>query len=79
MEISFGLAEEVIKNSASLQCRNIHGDFAFIGLTNSMEYVLYIYCVDEDGFRKIKRARIATIDEENIFFYALSGGQNGKS
>lgn len=77
--ISFGLAEEVIRNSVSFQCRNIHGDFAFIGLTNNMNHVLYVYCVDEEGFRKIKRARIATIEEENIFFFALSGGQNGRS
>ncbi|HXH73850.1 MAG TPA: hypothetical protein VNJ08_02725 [Bacteriovoracaceae bacterium] len=73
--ITFLQAKEVIENQASVQIRNLHGDFAYIGLTDDLMKIIYVYCIEEDGFRRIKRARLASNIEAAAFFAALAKGE----
>jgi hypothetical protein len=44
-----------------------------------MRMILYVYCIDEDGLRRIIRARTATLSEQYIFFKYLAGVKNERS
>jgi len=78
-DLDFTLAKQIILNNLSISVDNIHGDCSYIGLTDNMEEVLYVYCIDEDGISRIIMARRATPLEKNAFFDLISGVQNEES
>lgn len=58
-KVNFKEAREVVLNSSSLKLRNIQKDYSFIGPIDNLNKILTVYCVKEDGFRKILTARKA--------------------
>jgi hypothetical protein len=75
-DLDFTLAKQIIINNMSITVSNIHGDNSYIGLTDDMKEVLYVYCIDEDGFSRIVMARRASTLEQNAFFDLISGANN---
>ncbi len=75
-DLDFTLAKQIILNELSISVDNIHRDCSYIGLTDNMKEVLYVYCIDEDGISRIVMARRATPLEKNAFFDLISGAQN---
>lgn len=75
-DLSFDLAKEIIMNTLSISVENIHGDFSYIGMTDDLLEVIYVYCIDEDGMTRIMLARRATPLEKNLFFDFISGDDN---
>ena len=71
--ITFEQANEVVENQSSFMVANIHGDYLFIGLDYAMEVVIKVYCIDDDGFRRIKRAERANASEADAYFAKLAG------
>lgn len=78
-DLSFDLAKQVILNELSLALDNVHGDYSYIGLTDDMLEVVYVYCIFEDGITRIVLARRATSIEKNSFFDVISGASNEKN
>ena len=74
--LDFTLAKQIILNNLSISIENIHGDNTYIGLTDNMKEVLYVYCIDEDGLSRIVMARRASVIEQNAFFDLISGVNN---
>jgi uncharacterized DUF497 family protein len=71
--VNFTEAREVVLNQSSLSIPNIHGDYFFLGPTDRLDKILAVYCVLEEGFRKIVKAKKADKDESNTYFNHLSG------
>ncbi len=71
--IDFSKAKEVIFNKSSLSIPNIHSDYCYIGTTEDLKDVLYLYCKKEDEFIRVTMARKAADDEKNEFFKKLRG------
>lgn len=74
-DVSFGPAVEVIENESSVKVSNIGGDAAYIGPTNDLKSILYVYVVLNEGFRVIQYARRATPKEIDSYFLMLRGGK----
>ncbi len=73
-KVNFKEAREVILNSSSLKLRNIHKDYTFIGPVDGLSKILAVYCMKDDGFRRILTARKAILKEENAYFSFLAMG-----
>lgn len=78
-DLSFDLAKQIIMNNLSIAVENIHGDYSYVGLTDDMLEVVYVYCIFEDGITRIVMARRATSTEKNVFFDFISGASNEKN
>jgi uncharacterized DUF497 family protein len=71
-DLSFEKAKEVLLNTVSLRLPNIAGDSVYVGLTDDMKHVLFVYCKREDKFRKIILARRASKHERDAFFESIA-------
>lgn len=67
-DLGFSRAKEAILNQASLAIPNTAGDAAYVGLTDDLKDVLYVYCAKNEGYRQILFARRASKGETNTFF-----------
>lgn len=71
-DLGFKRAKEVLLNTATIKLPNISGDSVYIGLTEDLLDVLYVYCKKDDGFRRIVVARRATNKEKDTFFASIA-------
>jgi uncharacterized DUF497 family protein len=72
-DIHFREAKEVVLNPSSLMIRNVKRDFTYIGPTDNLAKILLVYCILDDGFRRIVYARNASSVEQNSYFNFLAG------
>lgn len=66
-DLGFNRAEEAVLNQASLVIPNTVGDAAYVGLTDDLKDVLYVYCAKNEGFRQILFARRASEAKRTYF------------
>jgi uncharacterized DUF497 family protein len=71
-DLSFVKAKEVLLNTATIKLPNISGDNIYLGLTEDLSDVLYVYCKKDDGFRRIVVARRASDQEKDTFFASIA-------
>lgn len=72
--VNFREAKEVVLNASSLKLRNLYKDFQFIGPVNDLSKILVVNCIPEEGFRKVRWARKASLKEQNAYFNFLANG-----
>jgi uncharacterized DUF497 family protein len=71
-DLGFNRAKEVLLNTVTIKLPNISGDSIYIGLTEDLSDVLYVYCKSDDGFRRIVVARRANKKEKDAFFASIA-------
>lgn len=74
--LSFSQANEVINNELTLKVRNVHNDYTFIGFTDDLIEVLYVYCINDQSIRRVISIRKATMNEKNALFLKIAGAEN---